>query len=232
MADASKDAPAAASEVKTAEPAKAPLATPEKKPADVVKVKKKEPGPDSCTGIVYAHANKTTGMVIKKDVRVKAPGKRELLIKVLAASINPVDYKLNTMPVVGLFQEGKTVGLDFCGEVLKIGYKVQNFKVGDHVYGFANGSLAEYCIAEEAKVALKPAKVRPHAVHLANHCGGPTPLPTALHSHPLRSQMDFKDAASLPVVAVTTYQARRRISHNPPQPTRRRPPGRLQGLSR
>ena len=162
MADASKKAPeAVASEVKTAESAKASSANAEQKPAAaVVKVPKKEPGPDSCTGIVYAHANKTIGLVIKKDVRVKAPGKRELLIKVLAASINPVDYKLNTMPVVGLFQEGKTVGLDFCGEVLKIGYKVQNFKVGDHVYGFGNGSLAEYCIAEEAKVAIKPAKVR------------------------------------------------------------------------
>jgi hypothetical protein len=161
MADASKNA--AASDVKPAEPAKVSSANAAQKPVVVAAAvtKKKEPGsPDfTCTGIVYAHGNKTVGMVIKKDLRVKAPGKRELLIKVFAAAINPVDYKLNTMPVVGLFQEGKTVGLDFCGEVVKIGYKVQKFKVGDHVYGFANGSLSEYCIAEEAKVAIKPAKV-------------------------------------------------------------------------
>lgn len=122
---------------------------------------KKEPGqPDfQCTAVVYAGSNKPLGMIIKKDVRVKPPGKRELLIKVLAASINPVDYKLPTIPVVGLFQEGKSVGMDVCGEVLKVGYKVQKFKVGDIVYGFATGSLSEYCLVEEAKVAIKPAKV-------------------------------------------------------------------------
>ncbi len=179
MADASKDAPEAAShEVKPAEPAKEPSANSERKPAAAATVAKKEPGPDSCTGIVYAHSNKATGMAIKKDVRVKAPGKRELLIKVFAASINPVDYKLNSMPVIGLFQEGKTVGLDFCGEVLKVGYKVQNFKVGDHVYGFGNGSLAEYCIAEEAKVALKPTKVC-FPSHPPRHHAPPSP--TILH---------------------------------------------------
>jgi hypothetical protein len=120
----------------------------------------KQPGsPDfTCTAIVYDSSN-LLGLAVKKDVHVKPPGKRELLIRVFAASINPVDYKLNTVAVVGLFQDGKIVGHDFCGEVVQIGYKVQNFKVGDHVYGFAHGSLSQYCLAEESKVAIKPAKV-------------------------------------------------------------------------
>jgi hypothetical protein len=128
------------------------------------KESRKKPGsPDfTCTAIVYDSSN-LLGLTVKKDVSVRAPGKRELLIKVFAASINPVDYKLNTVPVVGLFQDGKIVGHDFCGQVVKIGYKVQNFKVGDDVYGFAHGSLSQYCIADESKVAIKPAKVQPHS---------------------------------------------------------------------
>ena len=124
---------------------------------------KKEPGhPDfKCKAIVNSSASKPLCMVVKTDVSVKPPGKRELLIKVLAASINPVDYKLPTLPIIGLFHEGKAVGIDVCGEVVKIGYKVQKFKVGDIVYGFGTGTLSEYCLVEEAKVALKPTKVCP-----------------------------------------------------------------------
>jgi hypothetical protein len=159
---------------------------PRKAPAEVSqkesqKESRKKPGsPDfTCTAIVYDSTN-LLGLAVKKDVYVKPPGKRELLIRVFAASINPVDYKLNTVPVVGLFQDGKIVGHDFCGEVVKIGYKVQNFKVGDHVYGFAHGSLSQYCIAEESKVAIKPAKVPSLSSSAAlpgAHCASSNPRP-------------------------------------------------------
>ena len=110
-----------------------------------------------CTAVVYVKANKPTGMAVKKDYIVKAPGKREMLIKVSAASINPMDSKLPKLPFTGC--EGKAVGFDVCGEVVQIGDSVQKFKVGDVVFTGARGSLCEYCIVQEASTLKKPLKV-------------------------------------------------------------------------
>ena len=110
-----------------------------------------------CTAVVYVKANKPTGMAVKKDYIVKAPGKREMLIKVSAASINPMDSKLPKLPFTGC--EGKAVGFDVCGEVVQIGDSVQKFKVGDVVFTGARGSLCEYCIVQEASTLKKPTKV-------------------------------------------------------------------------
>lgn len=79
-----------------------------------------------------------------------------LVIKVLAAGINPVDYKLPSIPVAGRFVQGKGAGLDVCGEVVYAPPGC-NFKLGDVVFGIAkSGSLAEYAECEPGKVAVKP----------------------------------------------------------------------------
>mmetsp|Transcript_9824 Transcript_9824/g.14464 ORF Transcript_9824/g.14464 Transcript_9824/m.14464 type:complete len:361 (-) Transcript_9824:482-1564(-) len=82
--------------------------------------------------------------------------KNDVLVKVHAAAINPVDYKLPG------FVAGKVVGLDFCGTVEAVGSNVEKqqqhysdtIRVGDLVYGQANqGSLAEYTTAPAKSIA-------------------------------------------------------------------------------
>lgn len=78
----------------------------------------------------------------------------ELLIKVKAAAINPIDYK---MPRAIL---GKVVGSDVSGVVEKVGADVKDFQIGDHVFGTASGaksgSLADHAVVSTEKVAKKP----------------------------------------------------------------------------
>ncbi|CAL5185380.1 unnamed protein product [Lathyrus oleraceus] len=91
----------------------------------------------------------------------------QLLIKVVAASINPVDYKR----MHALFKDSDphlpiVPGFDVAGIVIKVGSEVVRFKVGDEVYGDINeeglsnlkslGTLSEYTIAEERLLAHKP----------------------------------------------------------------------------
>lgn len=107
----------------------------------------------------------------------------ELLIRVLAASINPHDYKV----VLGEFKKldrlklPAPVGSDFSGVVVSVGQDVLDIGVGDAVYGIADGALAEYCSVAAASVAKKP------------------------------KPLTFVEAASLPLVGTTTIQAFDRI---------------------
>jgi NADPH:quinone reductase-like Zn-dependent oxidoreductase len=83
-----------------------------------------------------------------------APG--SLLIRVRASAINPVDYKLPKLPLVGRFLQGKPSGQDFAGEVV---VAAGPFKVGDAVYGNSRGTTAENVVADASHVALKPASL-------------------------------------------------------------------------
>lgn len=91
----------------------------------------------------------------------------QVLIKVVAASLNPVDYKR----MHALFKETDphlpiVPGFDVAGIVIKVGSEVMKFKVGDEIYGDINeeglsnlkilGTLSEYTIAEERLLAHKP----------------------------------------------------------------------------
>lgn len=74
-----------------------------------------------------------------------------VLIKVNAAAINPVDYKVPK--VMG----GDIFGIDFCGTVTKVGSSVTTFHIGDLVFGpTSKGSLCEFTIADAAKIAKVP----------------------------------------------------------------------------
>jgi NADPH:quinone reductase-like Zn-dependent oxidoreductase len=77
---------------------------------------------------------------------------KDVLVKVNAAAINPVDYKL---PRAAL---GPIIGNDFCGTITEIGSNVNdNFEVGDVVFGTAaQGSIAEYTIAKSDRIAKAP----------------------------------------------------------------------------
>jgi NADPH:quinone reductase-like Zn-dependent oxidoreductase len=77
------------------------------------------------------------------------PGGREVLIKVRAASVNPLDWRM----------KARRPGVDVAGEVVARGGGATRFKPGDAVFGLATGSFAEYACAREARLAAKPDNV-------------------------------------------------------------------------
>ena len=105
----------------------------------------------------------------------------ELLIKVHSASLNPIDFKFVTTKLPfyrWLCFPHLGIGMDFSGEVVKIGNLVTKYRIGDAVFGFAClGTLQEYTITKEKWIHLIPERVQ------------------------------FQQAASLPLVGVESYQA-------------------------
>lgn len=106
----------------------------------------------------------------------------EVLIAVKAASINPVDYKIRSgmLQVVVKHKMPLIMGHDCAGVIAKVGAAVTNFKVGDEVYTQHGtekpGTLAEFVAAKAAYVARKP------------------------------TNTTFEEAASLPLVGLTSWQ--------------------------
>ena len=95
------------------------------------------------------------------------PNDDQVLIAVRAASINP--YELHFMrgtPYIGRamgmgLRKPKDVrlGVDVSGRVEAVGRNVIRFKPGDEVFGGAHGALAEYALASEGRLVLKPRNV-------------------------------------------------------------------------
>jgi NADPH:quinone reductase-like Zn-dependent oxidoreductase len=107
----------------------------------------------------------------------------EILVQVHAAGLNPIDNMIATgsfKPIVKL-QLPATVGSDLAGVVVDIGSRVSRFKVGDAVFAstfdLGVGALAEYAAVPEHVAALKP------------------------------DTLDFVQAASIPMVGLTSWQA-------------------------
>lgn len=94
-------------------------------------------------------------------------GPSEVLIEVRAAAIDQGTCHLmtGTPYLIRLAGYGLTkpknpiVGLDVAGRVVAVGHGVTRFDIGDQVFGIAKGSLAEYAIADEDKLAIKPANL-------------------------------------------------------------------------
>lgn len=89
------------------------------------------------------------------------PGPRDLLVKIKAVSVNPVDYKVRANSAKGKeLEEPRILGWDASGIVEATGKEVQNFKEGDEVFysGELNrpGSNAEYQVVDEQLVGHKP----------------------------------------------------------------------------
>ena len=86
------------------------------------------------------------------------PGPGEVLVRVAAASVNPLDYKRRAgltkdfypMTFPGL------IGVDVAGTVVKIGPGVQGFSVGDQVFAMADNTYAELCVVKAAVLAKVP----------------------------------------------------------------------------
>ena len=100
-----------------------------------------------------------------------------MLIKVHAASVNPLDWHfMRGMPYVVRIMVGlrkpkdKRLGVDVAGEVETVGSNVTQFKPGDKVFGSCRGAFAEYARASEAALAMKPDNVtfeQAGSVHVA-----------------------------------------------------------------
>ena len=100
-----------------------------------------------------------------EDVPVPVHGARDVLVRVVAAGINPIDWKIRSGAVAAFFpvQPPVTLGWDAAGVVTAVGAEVDGFKAGDAVFFFAEfargGTYADYVAVDAAQVALKPRTV-------------------------------------------------------------------------
>jgi len=94
---------------------------------------------------VYTKAK--TGKVLEmKDLEQPVPKDNEVVIRVRAASINPLDWRMKS----------QRPGVDVAGRVAAVGGSVTQFKPGDAVFGLCKGAFAEYACAREARLVTKP----------------------------------------------------------------------------
>jgi NADPH:quinone reductase-like Zn-dependent oxidoreductase len=100
------------------------------------------------------------------DVEKPVPMDDEVLIKVRAAAVNPLDWRLmkgepralRIMPRLLKMPIGRP-GVDVAGEVEAVGKNVMQFKPGDKVFGACPAAFAEYACTRESKIAMKPENV-------------------------------------------------------------------------
>lgn len=118
------------------------------------------------------------------NVEKPVPADDELLVRVRASSVNPLDWHfMRGQPYLARFGMGLRkpkairMGVDFAGTVEAVGGKVTQFKPGDDVFGGRTGAFAEYVTVRASRAVPKPANV------------------------------SFEQAAAVPVAAVTALQA-------------------------
>jgi NADPH:quinone reductase-like Zn-dependent oxidoreductase len=121
-----------------------------------------------------------------QDIEKPTPADDQLLVRVRAASVNPLDWHfVEGTPYIARFFFGMgarkpketRLGVDFAGTVEAVGKNVTKFKPGDEVFGGRDGAFADYvCVREARAVALKPANIT------------------------------FEQAASVPIAAITALQ--------------------------
>ena len=93
-----------------------------------------------------------------EDYPDPVPGTGELLVRVAATSVNPIDYKRRAgltkdfypMKFPGL------IGVDMAGTVVTVGPGVDGFSVGDQVFAMADNTYAELCVVKAANLAKVP----------------------------------------------------------------------------
>jgi NADPH:quinone reductase-like Zn-dependent oxidoreductase len=114
--------------------------------------------------IVYSHG--ASADVLKlEEIDKPLPADDEVLIKIRAAALNPLDYHFLRHTFIRRIMAKLTKvkilkpGRDVAGEVEAVGRNVTQFKAGDEVFGGCNGAFAEYVCARESKLAIKPSKV-------------------------------------------------------------------------
>src|SRR5438034_3619869 len=124
-----------------------------------------------------------------EDVEKPTPTDNQILVRVRAASVNPLDLTIRgpwpLRPIFGMRKPKDTrLGVDYAGTVEAVGKNVTQFKPGEEVFGGRTGSLAQYvCARADRAIALKPAN------------------------------MTFEQAGSVAVAAITALQGLRDKGH-------------------
>ncbi|WP_442603081.1 NAD(P)-dependent alcohol dehydrogenase [Paenibacillus sp. KN14-4R] len=100
------------------------------------------------------------------EIEKPVPKDNEVLIRVHAASVNPLDYHfMRGTPYImrlegGLFRpKNNGMGVDVAGRIEAVGKNVKEFQPGDEIFGACNGALAEYACASEKSLVKKPVNV-------------------------------------------------------------------------
>ena len=122
-----------------------------------------------------------------QNIAKPTPADNELLVRVKAAGVNPLDwhYMRGTPYIMRLLGAGlgspndTRLGVDFAGTIEAVGKNVERFKPGDDVFGGKTGAFAQFLTVSEDRAALKPDNV------------------------------SFEQAASVPIAAVTALQGLR-----------------------
>ncbi|HSQ78265.1 MAG TPA: NAD(P)-dependent alcohol dehydrogenase [Nitrospirota bacterium] len=129
----------------------------------------------------YGHNN----VVEIKDLLQPKPGPNEVLIRVRASGVNPVDWKIREGMMRAVLGEAfpMVLGRECAGEIAEIGASVKRFKKGDQVIAIPDirklGSFAEYAVAPEQTVYPKPGNI------------------------------SFEEAASIPIAGLTALRSLR-----------------------
>lgn len=114
--------------------------------------------------IVYTKFGNTD---VLENIEVPKPSIQptQVLIKVKAVSINPLDWKIRKgeMKMMSGSKFPKGLGIDFSGHIEELGSDVKGFKKGDEVFGLVNamkeGALAEYIVVGGDKIWKKPEEI-------------------------------------------------------------------------
>ena len=118
-----------------------------------------------------------------EEVQIPPIKKNEMLVRVHAASVNPIDWKIREGHVKSFVHIAFpfTPGCDFSGTIEYVGTGVTQYKVGDEVCGYVEltrgGTYAQYVVAKETEITLKP------------------------------KSLDFISAAAFPAVTITAWQS-------------------------
>jgi NADPH:quinone reductase-like Zn-dependent oxidoreductase len=117
-----------------------------------------------------------------EDIPIPVPAADEVLIKIYATSVNPVDWKIREGERKDKFPSSLplTLGWDVSGVIESVGQQVTSFKAGDEVYGrpdpTKNGAYAEYMVVKADQISFKPQTI------------------------------DYKQAAAVPLAGLTAWQ--------------------------
>lgn len=143
--------------------------------------------------LIFKHYGKADQIAFA-DIPRPVPKPDEILVEVHAAGLNPIDNMIpkGAFKLIIRLQLPATLGSDLAGVVVEVGNRVTRFKPGDAVFAstfdLGTGSLAEFAIVPENAAALKPAN------------------------------LDFVQAASIPMVGLTSWQAfKERVQLKPGQ---------------
>eukprot|EP00667_Euglena_gracilis_P010170 EG_transcript_10334 len=119
-------------------------------------VSSEKPLPSTMRAAVYDFSKPGNVIRVVDDYPTPAadPNSPDLLVRTLAAAVNPIDYKLPGFSMMRFKLDKKVIGLDICAEVLE---DKAGFRKGDVVFGFAaGGALAQYTTVRPTAVVRKP----------------------------------------------------------------------------